>query len=153
MNIIYLHVTTWAKILCSAQHYYGTLKSNDKKVEVLYTLTAEDAARLNKEGDRGYYKPGDTSSRFWSLDALRTAAIEQWQIEFPDALLLIQGVRHVYDPQPVLAGPPEIVDRLNNIVDRCEANDWWEGDEDAMKRLCQEWEAVFQELDTDANVK
>ena len=55
-----------------------------------------------------------------------------WQTHYPAGRVLIEGEVRVIEPQPILAGPAEIMERINTLHAECEALGWWEdGNDDA----------------------
>jgi hypothetical protein len=131
--VCYLRITTWAgSRVCSAQHWYGTLSCGPRprgEHDVQYILSQADADRLNNSD--GDYRAGEESGRFFSKDALIEAALACWQQHFPKARLLIEGTADTLEPQPVLAGSPDIAARINQLWRECEELGWWDGDASA----------------------
>lgn len=149
----HLEIRSWVGTSAiGASHYYGELRIPGVKdhVEVERVLTARETKRLNKEarehGDVGFtYTVGATSGRFWDEKSVEDTAIEYIKANHPEIVLLFKGSRAVCDPQPVLLGPEPLKTQLNALVAEAEANDWWEGDEDAMESISQRWKALTKD--------
>lgn len=136
-----LHVTTWkgSGTVWWAQHYYARLKFNGEEDDIDYVMNAEEAEKLSEDDFK--WKAGDTTGRFFTEEKLRAAAEEQARAK--GVTWLIEGESCVCDPQKIIFGADQaIVDQLNAIYAKCEANDWWEGDEPTMEALSKEWRAI-----------
>jgi hypothetical protein len=144
--ICYLRITSWAGRVSGAEHWYGKLSGPHKhEHEVQYTLTQAEADRLNVDGLD--YAAGEESRRFCSKEALIEVALACWQQHFPEARLLIEGNASTIEPQPVLAGPPDIAARINQLWRECEELGWWDGDEaacEACKARSDEWKHIWK---------
>lgn len=145
MKAHYLQVDSWVGLLSYAEHHYGRVTQGGKKLfDVSYSLSRADAARINKEAQRlegasaFRYSPGETSIRFPSEERLIARAIEMCE-QYPEVKVLVKGCSGVLDPMPVLVGPDSLKQGAESIVARAEANDWWEGDEEVMEGLYEEW--------------
>lgn len=136
-----LHVTTWkgSSTVWWAQHYYARLKFDGEEDDIDYALTAKEAAKLSDDDYK--FKAGDTTGRFFSEEKLRSVANEVARAK--GIKWLIEGETSICDPQRILYGEDQaIVDQLNSIWDKCEANNWWEGDEPTMEALSKEWKTL-----------
>jgi hypothetical protein len=154
MKAVFLKVLTWVGTTNpnyerKPEHYYGTLirKSTNTTVEVKYVLSEADVRKLREEDFK--YKAGDTSGRFFDRNYLIEQAKQLFVQRFPDCEILFEGDPTTLDPQPVLIGPDDFVKRANDLVAKAEANDWWEGDEKKMKKICNEWEKLCQDYGVD----
>jgi len=148
--IVFLDISTFRGF--GGIHYYGRLQVNyDYKldpVDVTYTLDAHAAARFNKDEPGAWkaYRPGDTSSRFDSIEDLIRHAKKQWREAFPDGQLLIRGSTSVVEPQPIIDGDDALAERLNAIPSQCEELGWWDGKNTMeVERLCDQWFAALAE--------
>ncbi len=59
----------------------------------------------------------------------------------------MEGEKSVLDPQPIMDGPNEIKVAVNDLVERGEAVGWWDGDEEAMQEIVDEWEELWETLE------
>ena len=131
--IVYLSITTYKSSVTHAKHYYGTLKIKDHDPICLEkTLTAVEAAELNRyESDYGW-EEGFTTTRLRDENDARQLGISSWREFYPNAQVLIEGEPHWAEPQPILAGlTPDQRIPLNTLYLECEELGWWENGNDA----------------------
>lgn len=148
MKIAYLNVTSWVGRLAYAEHFYGRLTYERQDEEVLHTITAEEAERLNgdKLCDERDYEEGSECSRFFTHEGVVKAALEQWQTHWPDAEVLLLGEPCVLDPTEVLAGPDSFMTEGNEIVKLCYSTGYYDADELTAehKELRQRWRNLLE---------
>ena len=145
IEIAYLRLSSYA--IVGGRHYYATLSCGRKEKELVKTLTAIEAATLNRR-ERGFeYEDGDTTGRFRSRDEAIAVAREKWRESFPNAKVLISGRDYVSEPQLILDGlSEELRERLNGIYQHCEELGWWDGGyREAVEKLSEEWCGLFSE--------
>lgn len=128
---VYLEVSSWVGTSAiGAQHYYGWLRSGDQEEQVKRVLTEAEAARLNKAERRmgrdeyAIWKPGDECPAFLDKEPLIAAAMASWKTLYPHADILVLGQRVVAEPQRILAGPKDVMDRVNDWYDEMEWNEY-----------------------------
>ena len=159
IEVAVLEVTSWVGSgICFAEHYYGKLKGSLAKkgeksqwtniqsweeIEVEYTLTAKEAAALNKEAAEGgmlaaNYQVGEMSTRFFSEEKLMVCAIELARSLGYDAL--VRGSYSCCSPQKILFGPK--MDQLNAIWERYEALFEDSNDPPGVEPYEKEWAAL-----------
>ncbi len=157
--VVYLKIRTYvgSATVYWAKHWQGALFTcGDREgVEVTFTMTQADADAANKEdgpydspediacGYQGSYRAGSTSTRFLSKESLLEAALAMWRTLCPKASVLIEGEATIIEPQPILVGPQSIKDRINAIWAQCEELGWWEGDEESVEKLSDEWQKIW----------
>ena len=155
--IVYLYLSSWVGISLGATHYYAELQpSGDRKnVDIMDTLTAKQAAALNKKGVRYYrpFKPGDQYKGFDTKEAAIQAGIEQWRTHFPDGKFLVLGRAGYCEPQPLLAtsflneaAEAELKAKVQTIIDRCEEIGWFDDpkNDDEMDTLYNQWKGLLK---------
>lgn len=139
MKRAYLTITTWANVVPGASHYHGSIHIDDKQIRVEQVLNERLVKQFNIEeqrsGSRYRYLLGDTITRFFDEESLIASAIE---MVGPDTVLF-NGDKAILDPLSVLVGPEPFKTEANALVAEAEANDWWEGDEAAMKDIYERW--------------
>jgi alkanesulfonate monooxygenase SsuD/methylene tetrahydromethanopterin reductase-like flavin-dependent oxidoreductase (luciferase family) len=110
-------------------------------------MSEDDAKALNEKDKRweARYEAGDKTSRFNSHKELLDFAIANWKKYFPDGEVLIVGDDN--DPNDVIAGDDqEVVDRLNRLVEKAEAIDYYEGGQfDRMCKISDLWSKILGE--------
>jgi len=137
-----------------AEHYYGEIKGYlDDKIESVFVegkMTKREAAELSKK-DEWEYEKGDTKSRFKTKEEILELAPGIWKKHFPDAIILIRGHFAVVDPREILVAPDEDFKTKCNIIWKKSADiGGWDGtQEDLMREICKEWDALWEELETD----
>jgi hypothetical protein len=156
MKAAYLKILTWADslIVMFAEHYYGTLYfGKDDKVEFEYRLTQSDAKHFNKsEKDcivpmKVRYRSGQSSKRFLDKGLLIQMGIDEFKKNSRGCKLLILGDSSICDPQKVLVGPENLMDRMNRICEEFEKFNGWEcakEDEKKVQRLCDKWDILLK---------
>lgn len=143
--IAYLSISTYD--LAGGIHYYGRIRiGNAKEIDVEYTLTVASARALNKDdrgrGDHITYRPGSTTTRFRTWEALIKAAVAKAQ-EL-GVTILIRGHNYVCEPQEVLYGPEPFKTGMNKLYEEGEANHWWDGDEQVMRRIEKDYDQLMK---------
>ena len=143
--VVYLSISTYRGYL--GIHYYGRLGTEKgKDVDVTKPLTATQARLFNEEAGRATYTEGNMTYRLLTRMEVRQRALEIWQDYFPGATLLIEGHSYCAEPQPALAGPPEIVEEIGRLVERAREIGWWDsGHGDEMEELCDRWDEIIGE--------
>ena len=97
----------------------GPLRSAHKVRSI--SVPCADDGPYDFGGATGAYEEGDQSTRFLSREALLAAVVACWQTHYPAGRVLIEGEVRVIEPQPILAGPAEIMERRNTLHAECEA--------------------------------
>jgi hypothetical protein len=157
MKVVYCKISSWVGRVQSAEHYYVDLScgrySDSDRVDrvVRHNLTQSEADRLNrrdgisrKELDiQTAWEAGEEVGYFFSRERAVRGAIAAYKELSPDAILLVEGNISTYEPQLILDGPPEARKALNELYERAEANDWWEGDEEAMQAIMDDWREIL----------
>lgn len=152
--IVYCHITTYKETLSYAEHWYANLvcgyrESNKRglpaRIELKQTLTESGAARMNRR-EGGDWKAGEETNKFFDEERLKKEAILKYKLLLPGATILVDGRHGVCDPQPILDGPEEIMTTANRFTRRANEVGWWEGDEDAMQVICDEWDEFWEEV-------
>jgi len=149
--ICYCHMMTWiGSSVESAEHYYAWMqlgKDLGSRQDLQHILTESGAARRNRRKDDGpEWRAGLKTARFQSEEHLKKEAIKQYKVIFPSATVLVYGESCVFEPQAILDGPEEMKAAINELVDRAESIGWWEGDEEAMEVICDEWAELWEEV-------
>ena len=151
--IVYCEISTYiGTSVAWAEHWYGTLvvggagwskKGLPDRLELKQTLTGTGAARMNRR-EGGDWEAGEETNKFFDEDRVKSVAIEKYKLLFPGATILVDGRHSVCDPQPLLDGPIDTVQTADLFV--AEANDVgrWEGDEDAMREICDRWDDFWE---------
>lgn len=145
-NVVYLRGTTWVgSSVCCAEHWYGRFAwQKTRDVDVEHELTQEEADRLNVGDDWATYKPGDMSTRFFSLESMIDAARATWKLHFPEAKLLILGDPGTHEPQQVIDGPSRLMALITTLWQECEELGWWDGGhEPECEVLYEEWKRIW----------
>jgi hypothetical protein len=155
MKVVYCKISSWKGRVPGADHYYvdlerrkagGGYKRDQEKV--WHTLTLSEAERVNRRGrdrhlDDKSWEAGEEVGYFFSRDRAVKGAVKAYKTIFPGAIILVEGTMGTYQPQPILDGPQEDMEAINDLVEMAEAIDWWEEDEEAMRAICDEWEAIW----------
>jgi len=153
-RIVYLDITSWQGMSIGATHYYGKLRGyigkEYKTVELEYTMTARDAARLNKiDRDPGFgdyfWAKGEKSSRFETEEKIEAVAIATYKAHYPDAIFLAVGDSGTGEPRRCIDGPDPIKAQMNELYARYEAErgkGWWEGRWGRYDAYNDEWQAL-----------
>jgi hypothetical protein len=148
--IVYLNITNY--LMCpGAEHWYGTLVGDrgpglySKEVELKHKLTESGAARMNRR-EGGDWEAGEETNRFFREEQVREEALLRYKRMFPEATILVDGRHGVCDPQPVMDGPPKIMETANRFVEEANEIGWWEGDEHAMEEICERWDDFWEEV-------
>jgi len=127
--IVYLSIATYKGSVPLAIHYYGTLKAEDHEpIWLEKTLTAIEAAVLNRYESGYTWEEGCTTSRLKSEDEARKIGMSSWREFYPTGQVLMEGEPHWREPQFILTGlTPEQRIALNSIFMACEKLGWWDG--------------------------
>jgi hypothetical protein len=144
----YLEVRTYKGTICWwAKHFYGKLRCEGyEPVDLEHELSAAQARRMTKE-DEGYtYEKGDISSRYETKDELIQQAVSELHDHFPDAEILIYGGFHRHEPQPILVGPPDLIDEVQRLYDRAVELGWEDGGhEGQVNEIIRQWKDLMYE--------
>lgn len=150
-KIAYLDIRTWVGTyyVWYAQHYYGHIEFGNKKVELYTKLTAEEAEKMNKKDSSllpaAQYKEGEQTSRFTDKNLLIVEAIKEFAKNSHGYEILIEGESAVCDPQRMLVGPEEMMEKANSIWEEFESFDGWncrKEQEPLVEEICKRWEEV-----------
>jgi len=154
--IVYCEISTYiGTSVAWAEHWYGTLVAGSagtkrglpNRVELKQALTGTGAERMTRrENDGTTWEVGEETNKFFFEDHVKSVAIEKYKLLFPGATILVDGRHGVCDPQPILDGPLDIVRTANRFVQRAHEVGWWEGDEDAMQVICDEWDDFWEDV-------
>lgn len=149
-KVVYCKISSWKGRIEGAEHYYVDLNQqvlhrNSKKV--WHNLTYSEAARINRVGSNREperrFEVGEEVGWFFDLERAREGAIAVYKEMYPGAIILVEGDIGTYQPQLILDGPIEAMEAINELYQRAEENNGWEGDEDEMKAICDEWQAIW----------
>lgn len=148
-NLWRADLTTFAGYAYNAEHYYAKLLSPCGRWEIEYGMSA-DQAKIFDDKDQWsiQYKEGDATGRFFSKEAAEQAAIVAFQsvCEAPSKDLLLKGMWSAMDPSRPLAGNTELVTACERLFLAAQECGFWEGDEKAMAKICEEWDALMAPL-------
>jgi hypothetical protein len=134
-NEVFIEITTWMGMSLGAIHYYGELKGYKSEDEgsrigivLEHGLTQREATVLNKAGDFHYalYKKGAMYRGFSSKEEIIELGLKVWKEYFPNATILILGRNYAAEPQKVLVGPPNYMEKVNAWVEQFPHGDWIE---------------------------
>jgi len=115
--------------------------------EIKRKLTKEDADELNRQRPSSYpYRKGHETNAFNTRKELIKVTRAKWKKLCPDAIVLFEGSYGVMSPQICLSGPREIKKRLNEFVERANEVGWYEGDEEAMEKIDDEYGEYLEEV-------
>ncbi len=152
---VYLKITSFNSISFGAIHYYGQLETSNfaaNEIVLEHKLTAKECAHLNKNsGFRsklGYYRQGDFSYRFESLDKLREIAVKVFNEKLPHNNILVVGSRVCAKPMEVIAGlDKEKMAKLNALHEKCKLLGWWdEGNSVKVGDLVTKWDNLLEDF-------
>ena len=148
---LFLIISTWIEVLQYASHYYGHLQyydENDKRqrLDVFYKLTKKSAEQLNKT-DRDvtpYYRAGDITERYTSLEKLLRDAVKVARAEFGDNIFVFRSNARLC-PEYLMYGPdPKFKAKINRIykkyIAECDKEDWKMAD-----KFRDEWDKLYLE--------
>jgi len=136
-KIVVLHISSFVGISPGAIHYYGSLNSRSKTIELKYILTDKTAELLSK---KDYcYKAGMKTERFSSEKDIRRVARREWKKNFPDSIVLLEGSSSCVDPQKCLNGSKELKGEINRLWRMGEKIGGYEGDEKEMTKISDEY--------------
>lgn len=152
-KVVYCKISSWVGRVFGAEHYYVDLQRGrypDRVEEKVYhKLTQSEADRLNRRRiqDPEYPEPtweaGEEVGYFFSKERAVRGAVAAYKAKFPGAVILVEGDIGTYEPQLILDGPSETMEAINKLVERAEAIDWWEDDEEAMQIINDEWKEIW----------
>lgn len=152
LKVVYCKISSWAGRVNGAEHYYTDLSQRvsprDTK-KVWHNLTQSEADRLNRRTIQDPLHPdptweaGEEIGHFFDRERAVKGAIAAYKEMFPGAIILVEGDIGTYEPQPILDGPPDVMKAINNLVKRADDNDGWEGDEEVMQAIADEWETIW----------
>lgn len=149
MRIIYLDIDSWVGHDPRAKHYYGSFDipwhgDEDYVIEVEKEITKKDFKELIRNNDEDGYYIGMSTRRFNSKKELVEKAIELLEKEKIEYDLLLEGRQSVASVQKALAGPPELVKKINELYQEnekyCYASD------DRNDQILDEIDERFQNL-------
>jgi len=145
MKVTYCRITSWAGRVAGAEHQYVELhqKGGVEGKTLQHNLTLSEAERLNRRNPSERWAPGEEVNYFFDRGRAVRAAVEQYKLVYPDSVILVDGDPTTHQPQPILDGPPETMELINNLVELAEAIDWWEEDEPAMQVIQDAWKAIW----------
>lgn len=123
-----LDITSFRGWSIGATHYYGKINMTGvawdhfRPVDVHYTMTEADAAKLNEKEDHPFYEAGMQTTRFDTKELVRAAAIA-WFDENADSkadVLADWHSSHVWTSKDcqILRCPPAVLERLGALSDR-----------------------------------
>lgn len=148
--IVYLEISSWIGMSLGAMHFYGTMRTgydndgNHQKIDMRRPLTSAQAKELNKAHDVKFYKAGSLYQGYDTRDEIRQQALATYKDLFPGATILVEGSSAVADPQPILDGPKDIMDFVNELVRQAEEIGWYEGDYHGMDKIYREYSAFMK---------
>lgn len=157
--IVNLYLYSWSGISLGATHIYAELQPpGGNYVELKATLTARQAAALNKKRDalapsHGLYKAGEQYEGFDTREAATQAGIKQWLTHCPSGTFLVLGNVSHCEPKPLLATsflPPdeeaELKAQVQDIINKCEAIGWHDDpkNDDLMDRFYNNWRNLMR---------
>jgi len=160
-KIVWLKITSFVGISPGAVHIYGELfrDGNFDGVDLTRTLTVAAARKLNKwyrqqsggAGSGFTYRAGGTTTGFENEEEVVALAITTYKDHLPGAEVLIKGHQAFADPQPVLDGPPDVMELGNRLANEAEALDYWalRKNHGRMDQLCAEWDKLMHTLRED----
>lgn len=139
-RVCYLDISSFQGLSIGAIHFYGELRCDGNRVELIHHLTTEEAIERTKReradmGSEYRYKRGDKSRGFTTEEQIIDLACRTWHKHFPDADVLILGDNCVAEPQRVLVGPKEFKTQINKWYAECKAFGWYEGNPKKMERI------------------
>lgn len=143
--IAWLEVSTWRGLSIDAEHWFGHLRCDDRKISLDHPMSAHEAAQANRKQRTTLNKEGKATNAFTTEAALEKHAVTVFRNLFPGATLLIKSDNSLY-PGPVLFGPPEVQQQASVLFDRMEAlyagrnepRSWREHD-----AILDEWETLI----------
>jgi hypothetical protein len=144
-KVVYCKISTWAGQVIGAEHYYVDFEQRyGETVNLYHKITASEAARLNRRREESVkWEAGEDIGYFFSRERAVREAILSYKLAFPGAVILVEGEPGTYEPRPILDGPPEAMEVINNLVELAEAIDWWEEDESAMQVIQDAWKEIW----------
>ena len=159
MRNAFLEVTSWeGSSVFWAVHHYGKLHFGSgmkDRVEVQFTLSAEDAKDLNREDDfggpKGMWKAGEKYDGFTDKKKLIRAAIRLFKKDPHGYDVLLLGDHCTCDPQKMLVGPKDVMLAANILHEEFESHNGWgfsyqtraKEIDDQVKVICNKWDIVL----------
>jgi hypothetical protein len=152
-EIWHLVVSTYQGYVPGARHYYGWIKTPDRKeFSLSRSMSSKEIRIANREtkaegitGD--VYRPGSKTHCYDGMDQIEADAIEEFLRRAPEGTVLLRGNPAVVDPQVVLVASAEILARGNDIKRRWEEIDGWEGHRADADAISEEWDELIQEIE------
>lgn len=134
------------------EHLYGSLHGYKdgqyKTVRLSYPLNRSQAQKINKKDRSKFpYKAGQKTERFFKEEDIRNVAIECWKKEFPNALALNIGHSGIADPQEMLAGPKELVLKVNKLYEARMKSGGYEIDEKACTIIFKAYQKLLKKYE------
>jgi len=130
---VFVEITTWQGISLGATHYYGYLRGylheNDQhihEIELKHPLTQREATKLNKNSGFDYiiFEKGDMYPGFDDIKEIVDLAIKTWKEYFPNACVLVLGKAVHAEPQEILIGPHDYMEKINVWTKLAPKGDW-----------------------------
>lgn len=138
MKVAYCDMVTWEGTCANGRHYYAHIGFGDERIEVVHPITATEAKSLNRHDGICTYDEGEESGRFFSEKDLKGWAIQCCEVAFPDVELLVYGSYRVAEPQPILFGPSDVVEEINQMFARGEEIGFYDGGHES------EWDDIVE---------
>ena len=146
MKVVYCGITSWKGRVQGAEHYYVDLVQKvypRNEVSLRHNLTGTEADRLNRRNPDKRWEAGEEVRYFFDRDRAVRAAVTQYKLLFPGAIILVEGDCCTYEPQPILDGPQEVMEAINELYKQAEEIYWWEEDEETMQSISDAWKAIW----------
>lgn len=115
-RIWWLHITSFRGISVGATHFYAELRTPTGTARLTHPLSAAEAAALTAR-DNFDWEPGWPTERFDTREDVTAAALAVFTALAEPGCVLLAGNAASAQPQPVLAGPPELVPVLRGLHD------------------------------------
>jgi len=124
MKKAYLEITTWkGTFVWYADHYYGSLRFGDERIDVNCKPTG-----------------GDEPCGFTDEEKLVKSATELFKQDSHGYEILIKGSSHVCFPQKILVGPSEIKAEANGLYNQYVNHEG--GWNHEMKNIFEKWDSI-----------
>lgn len=152
-RLITLSISTYIGTSFLATHYYGRLynTADDEysSIDVERPMTHREIVAANKEAGHSVCERGDMTSRLLSEDEVHKVAIKWYKAHsdaFDDAVLL-EGHFASCDPKKAIAGPPDIVARINSLWEAWETMNGWDGgNRIGARAVAKVWDELMKEI-------
>ena len=153
-----LKISSWAGISLGAEHWYPTLSAsggNGQRYRVEQVISVDYAQELTvKDNDMSSdniyaFRPGETTNRFQTKELAVAAGIAVFDHLSDEGDVLMHGESAYALPMGgALAGPEDLVRRINEVVAEAEAIGWWDHDANhkQMDSLVKDYEAMLTEF-------